>query len=88
MNIKEVSELDFGLELITWENWGVSPLEVITFVKVTNNDLVTYRPSIPQYDPSCVDPVSYVSGFESGYATKKELLSFVGYCWDIASSNR
>lgn len=78
-----VSELDFGLEMLVYESKSIYPLEAISSIECSDSKGVFYLPVISDY----VTGTEKVTGSLDGYETRKELLSCVGHCWDLATAH-
>ncbi len=78
-----VTELDFGLEMLVYESKSIYPLEAVSSIECTDSDGMFYLPAIPDY----VTGIDKVTGSRDGYETRKELLSCVGHCWDLATAH-
>jgi hypothetical protein len=78
-----VSELDFGLEMLVYESKSIYPLEAVSSIEFTDSDGKFYLPVIPDY----VYGTEKITGSLNGYSTRKELLSCVGHCWDLATAH-
>ncbi len=75
-----VSELEFGLEILAYESKNIYPLEVISSIQASDKKGIFYVPLITDY----VTGIEKITGSLDGYSTRKELLSCVGRCWDLA----
>ncbi len=83
-----VSELDFGLMMLTWSDHDVYPLEVVSSVEFTDAKGAFYLPVIPRYQPESLDSVILITGSFDGYISKLDLMSCIGRCWDLALNQR
>ncbi|MBL4568741.1 MAG: hypothetical protein JKY69_03500 [Flavobacteriaceae bacterium] len=79
----QVSELDFGLEMLVYESKSIYPLEAVSSIEFTDSDGVFYLPVIPDY----VTGIEKTTGSRNGYTTRKELLACIGHCWDLATAH-
>lgn len=84
-----VSELEFGMEILKWSNAGVYPLEMVSSIEYTDNKGVFYLPCIEVYAglAGSEELRTVITGSCDGYETRKELLSCVGHCWDLAAAH-
>lgn len=78
-DFKEVAPSEFGQEMLTWQAYIETPLEVISLYKHYDD----YLPTIKKYEPDAMEETTLI--VSGSYLSRQEAVSKIGEWWDNAS---
>jgi hypothetical protein len=77
-NLEEITAIEFGQEMLTWQAYIETPLEVVSLYKHFDD----YLPTIKKYQPDAMEETTLI--VSGSYPSRQAALSAIGQWWDDA----
>lgn len=77
-NFEEITPIEFGQEILRWQAYVETPLEVISLYKHFDD----YLPTIKKYQPDAMEETTLI--VSGSYPSRAQALSKIGEWWDSA----